>query len=543
MWRSCVLMAACGITLPLLVQGGRDSAVHEHVENFIARWRSVLPSDRDRAGKIIAERWAIWTEEEMQAVRRARRDPDPEVATRARAALASIERHRRWGTLADRVDELLAQVRASAEPASWQVWSIPGDLDVRYCSAARALADLGPAVEPLVLPHLSERKLQGAIAVVLTRIGSERCLGPPIAAMPAPGPAEFDPLSPGMLILFALQELTHAPVSVDLCRMGRYPWSDRGDLRGYWRQWHEANRNYLYTDRLASEKRGSRVLVDSEAKASGVSRREYRRGRREVAFAEVQTWEDSAEYAARLRGFCVTLLLRNLYPAGRPDPLTLQSLAVLNDPLATAAIERLRALDGLDEATERDVCWARSVSLEADAVSAAPVEPVSEERIAHLRRWLEDPNRSARLQAAVRLCELGCEEGLPTLREIVREGPLSHPDDWVVDTACRELPANPHPAAIELFREALGGRLGALGSPDTTALAIQGDGEAVQQVVDRLRSGETRLVETDFRGPSAVERIGRRELIPAVLPLLAAEDRSTRINAARAIVRLLDRGR
>ncbi len=179
-----------------------------------------------------------------------------------------------------------------------------------------------------------------------------------------------------------------------------------------------------------------------------------------------------------------------------------------------------------------------------------------------------------RLEAAEGLWKLGSREGLPMLLALLGLRPLEDgrkgstgvrtfvpPDPasnlGVVRRACELLGEMGDPSAIEPLRklrsENLNGFLGRgagatgtgwYGRPDIVALAKLGEFSGMDVLLESARNGDPLGVAGDSGRDGDLLEIGLKRYAPALVPMLALSGHEMKdLYAARAIVRLLDRGR
>ncbi len=190
----------------------------------------------------------------------------------------------------------------------------------------------------------------------------------------------------------------------------------------------------------------------------------------------------------------------------------------------------------------------------------------------HLFHSLSDPHPGVRLAAAEGLWRLGRRDGFSTLVDLLSLRPIETGGEGVsagngilkveavrggnierIRTACEILgemgDRRAIPALKSLLGENLNGVLGGGGSgsgwagrPDVVALARMGDFSGIELLRESIRHDDRLDVLRWYRGSDYGE-IGIRRFIPDLLPLLNSRKPDKRIEAAREILLLFQRGR
>ncbi len=120
--------------------------------------------------------------------------------------------------------------------------------------------------------------------------------------------------------------------------------------------------------------------------------------------------------------------------------------------------------------------------------------------------------------------------------------------------ACRILGEMGDRAAIEPLKRLLplilngmlvsgGSGSGWFGRPDAVALAKLGDFSGIEILRSSIRKGDPLGVVGNWGGTVDIVEIGLRRFIPDILPMLEHDEASKRVQAAQAIILLLERGK
>ncbi len=525
---------------------GSDGPDRAAMEIVLDAWRDDSPSLRNEASTHALRSWRAWTDRDVETLRTAAQDPDPEVAQRARDALVAIEARRRAGDKAEEIDRLIEVLRTPEGKVECHMFVNPGGPIVEHSPAMRTLEGMGSAIEPLLLDRMNDSEIRSEIAVVLASIGGVDSVSALVASIPP-----NDTRHQSYWCVYSLWMLTGLEMGID--HKGFVPWDPQIGER--WRSWYDENGPYLYVPehpRHAATSWGhDRVLVDLEAKNAGVPREVYRRARTQVRYEDVSDWKETPEYAATLREFCVSLLIQDLYDGGHPWREAVLSLCQIDDPRARTAIDRLRKSSEAGSMALHDIQWGTEMARERD--SPWTPERASEQRLADLRSYLKNDIPRVRVDAAETLWRLGQPDGLPVLIEALSLRPLEGENLTAVRRACEILGEVGDPAALPplraLLKENLNGALntgaggmGWYGRPDARALARLGDREGIQYLEATIREGDPYGVVGRWPIHSEIEETGLKRFIPLVIPLLDSEEKNDRVHAARAIVYLLDHG-
>lgn len=328
-------------------------------------------------------------------------------------------------------------------------------------------------------------------------------------------------------------------------------------LRG-WRAWYQRNAPYLYRGvdplHIVDGRPGEEhILIDFEAKCAGVPQQVYRQTHRRIGYHEVSAWQDTPEYLAALRAFCLSLLIADASRVHPETSMAVVELACIDDPLARNAVSIVRSEFGkhsyLEWAMERVDAMQKSRTEEE-----LPHSPPSDTALAAWRASLQDEDPITRVDSAARLCERGGREGTPVLLDALELRPLTGSNLDAVRRACEALGKLGERTAVEplrrLLRENLNGSLpGVYGEgaryrrPDAVALARLGQEEGYRYLEQSIQEGDPYWVLGIFPDESDVEELMDRRFLPLLVPLLASTRIGTRETAARTIIRLLDEGR
>jgi len=192
--------------------------------------------------------------------------------------------------------------------------------------------------------------------------------------------------------------------------------------------------------------------------------------------------------------------------------------------------------------------------------------------LGHLRQSLAHPDPGVRLAAADGLWRLGDRQGIPALVGLLDLRPIETGGEGVrvrdgsftvtairggnvevVRDACSILGEAGDRSAVEPLRRLLelnlngvlaggGSGTGWAGRSDAVALARLGDFSGISILRASIARGDP-LGVVEAWGGGDFAAIGRRRFIPELLPLLGNRDEDKRVQAARDILLLLERGR
>lgn len=542
----CALLLALGLAVPL----AGEEPTSAGMSGLIAAWRGDSAAERELASQRTVALWRSWTDADVELLRTASTDADPEVAQRASDALRAVEKRRRVRDRVDVVDGLVASLRTPEEKVQCHAFVNPGGPILGHSAPMKALEAMGSDIEPLLLDHVGDAEVRSEVAVVLASIGGVDSLRALITAIPA-----HDQRAEAYLVVYALWQLTGIEMGID--HKGFVPWDP--DIRSRWEDWYEENGPYLYTAEDSRRGQASwgrdRVLVDLEAKNAGVPREEFRRAKPCVRFNEIAEWKETPEHAAMLRDFCVSLLLRELYDGGYPSREAVLSLGRIDDPRARTALEKLRQEAEPGSSLSHDVAWAAELAgEEEESTETRTPEPASEQRLANLRCYLKSESPRARVEAAETLWRLGSGEGVQVLIDTLDLRPLDGENLEATRRACEILGRVGDASAAAPLRRLLaenlngvlatgGSGMGWSGRPDAVALARLGDEEGIRYLEKTIGAGDPFGVVGCWPVHSDIEDLGLRRFVPILVPLLNTGSKGNRIHAARAIVRLIDGGR
>jgi hypothetical protein len=192
----------------------------------------------------------------------------------------------------------------------------------------------------------------------------------------------------------------------------------------------------------------------------------------------------------------------------------------------------------------------------------------------HLKRSLTHKQPGVRLAASEGLWNLGRREGFQTLVEITRLRPIETGGEGVstgngviikveairdsnldyIRSACKILGEMGDRSAIDPLKSLLplnlngilaggGSGTGWSGRPDAVALAKLGDFSGIAVLRASISKGDPLGVVGSWGGTGDFVEIGLKRFIPELLPMFENRDESKRVQAAQALLLLLENGR
>lgn len=191
------------------------------------------------------------------------------------------------------------------------------------------------------------------------------------------------------------------------------------------------------------------------------------------------------------------------------------------------------------------------------------------ESLEQLKRSLTHKKPGVRLAAAEGLWHLGNREGFRTLLDLLELRPLEEngeagrggkgsekdePNVKIIRTACKILGEMGDRSAIKALQSLLpqnlngvlagrGSGTGWPGRPDVVALAKLGDFSGIDVLRASIRKGDPLNVTGTWVSGGDFVEIGLKRFIPELLPLFEERDEGKRVQAAQAILILLERGK
>jgi len=355
-WVAAVVVALAAARAPVDAEGDdrRD------LPQLVDEWRSDDAAQRDRASEEVLSRWKEWTDADVEALRRASEDPDAEVAGRARDSVRRVLARRRCGASADEALDLIAQLRTPAGKVRLGFWVNPGGPNFDSSPPMVKLVALGNPIEDLLVDALDDRGSRNEGAVVLGRVGDVDCVSPLIEHLvDKEGALSADEELEYLCVVCALWWLTGQDIGIDSHDSEQYS----TDVKDRWRQWHRRVRDFLYTPPGCQ----GEVDVDMEATLHGVPTTTYRKDHPWVPREAIAEWREGEEYAAKLRDYCLSLLVEATSDRGNPGRAAVLALGHVDDPRAVAALNALLGVVKEKSWQAHDVPWA--IGIRADPSS------------------------------------------------------------------------------------------------------------------------------------------------------------------------------
>jgi hypothetical protein len=303
-------------------------AQSQGIDEALRTWAQDDPALHDAASREVVRRWKEWTPEDLSKLARAAMVSDGEIAARANAAQAEVHRRLKFGEKVwpkvEKAEALIAGLRSGGERVRLMGWSIPGGPMFDFPPTVKELIALGADIEPYLCLQLADPLVRREVSVVLAQTGGLESLPALIDAIPPVDGLEYT------CAVYALFCLTQKSIGFD--SRGEVGWSP--EVPAQWRRWYEERKDFLFGT-------GGNVSLDVEAWVLGKSTKTYRKDHPWILYDEIKEPKDGAEYEARLREYCISLLLRNLWHGGEFDGVALGVLSEAEDPRSLATVRRL----------------------------------------------------------------------------------------------------------------------------------------------------------------------------------------------------------